>query len=112
MKTPLYISIVASGVSLALGVVVLVVGRGNHRLNADNLRLQQELNSRGAPINRYKWIGSDVSPRINQIGGGPPVLLRDVAVASIKNEKIRALLKKHGYTVTVATPTPAPGLPE
>jgi multidrug efflux pump subunit AcrB len=99
MKTPFYISFVASGLSLVLSVVVLFVGRGNQRLNADSLRLQEELQKAQEYINSH-----------NRIGSGPPVLLRDVATASLKDEKIRALLKKHGYTV--ATPTPAPGLPE
>lgn len=101
MKAPLRISFAASAVALALGAVILIVGRDNQRKNAGNLRLQQ------APINRYTWIGSDDPP--NTISHRPKLLL-DLAYASLKNEKIRALLKKHGYMVT--TPTPAPSLPE
>jgi hypothetical protein len=102
MKIPLYTSFAASGLSLVLGVVVLIVGRGNQRLGADNLRLQEEL-----------WKAQEYINIQNRIRTGPPVLLRDVAVASLKDEKIRALLKKHGYSVATPTPVPSsmPGLP-
>jgi hypothetical protein len=99
MKIPYYISVAATGLSLILSVVLFIFGGMDQGLQAQIQKQQQEMQQQQEQINRGNTISNDIGPK----------LLRDMAVVSIKDEKMKELLAKHGYTV--ATPTPAPGSP-
>jgi hypothetical protein len=96
MKIPFYVSIAASGITLILSIVLFIFGGIDQSLQAEIQKQQQEIQKQQQEINTGNSISNDVGPK----------LLRDMAVASIKDEKMKELLAKHGYTV--ATPTPAP----
>ncbi|EDY20185.1 hypothetical protein CfE428DRAFT_2109 [Chthoniobacter flavus Ellin428] len=103
MKLSFYISVAASALCLVLSVVVLIQGNINQGLQND-IQTQQGIYQRQQEeINR----GNSIS---QQVG---PALLRDMAVSSTKNEKMKQLLAANGYTVNLATPapgsSPAPG---
>ena len=100
MKIPYYISLVASALCLILSVVVLAVGSSNQNLQSALQKQQQALQAQQVEI--------DAGNQINQQIG--PALLRDMAASSVKNEKMKALLGKHGYNVQVKD-TPANGTP-
>jgi len=97
MKIPFYVSLAASGLSLILSFVLFIFGGIDQGLQQEIQKQQQELQKQQEQINTGNSISNDVGPK----------LLRDMAVVSIKDEKMKALLAKHGYTI--ATPTPAPG---
>ena len=100
MKIPFYISTAASGLSLILSIVIFTVGNSNQGLQMEVQKQQQELQKQQDQINT----GNQIS---QQVG---PALLRDMAASSVKNEKMKALLAKHGYNVEYKPPTsPAPG---
>lgn len=103
MKLSFYISVAASALCLVLSIVLFVVGGINQGLQTDVQAQQAEYQKQQDEINR----GNSIS---QQVG---PALLRDMAVASTKNEKMKQLLAGNGYTVNVATPppgsSPAPG---
>jgi hypothetical protein len=103
MKLSFYISTAASALALVLSIVLFIVGGTNQTLQADVQAQQTVLQQQQEEINR----GNSIS---QQVG---PALLRDMAVASTKNEKMKALLAANGYQVNVATPapgsSPAPG---
>lgn len=98
MKISFYISVVASGLCLLLSIIIFAVGNSNQSLQLEVQKQQQELQKQQEQINT----GSQIS---QQVG---PNLLRDMAVASLKNEQMKALLSKHGYNVQPPA-TPAPG---
>jgi hypothetical protein len=97
MKIPFYISVSASGLSLILSVVLFLVGGNNQGLQGEIQKQQAELQKQQEQINTGNAISQKVGPE----------LLRDMAISSIKDEKMKMLLAKHGYNV--ATPTPTPG---
>jgi hypothetical protein len=99
MKIPYLISVAATGLSLILSVVLFIFGGMDQSLQDQIRKQQQELQAQQDQINKGNAISNDVGPK----------LLRDMAVVSIKDEKMKELLAKHGYTI--ATPTPAPGSP-
>jgi hypothetical protein len=102
MKISYYISIAATGLSLILSVVLFIFGGMDQGLQAEIQKQQQELQQQQEQINRGNTISNDVGPK----------LLRDMAVVSIKDEKMKELLAKHGDTVATPTPgaaSPAPG---
>ena len=99
MKIPFYISVVASALCLILSIVVFAVGSSNQTLQGEVQKQQQALQAQQAEIEN----GNRIS---QEIGQG---VLKDMATISLKNEKMKALLAKHGYNVQVApNNTPAP----
>jgi hypothetical protein len=99
MKIYFYISVAASALSLVLSIVLFAVGNSNQTLQAEVQTQQAELQKQQEEINKASQISQQVGP----------ALLRDMAVSSTKNEKMKALLGKHGYTVSAPPATPAPG---
>ncbi len=107
MKIPFYISTAASALCLSLSVVVFAIGRSNHGIQQDIKKQQQGIQTQQQALQGQQQeieAGNQIS---QQIG---PNLLRDMAAASVKNEKMKALLSKHGYNVQVKD-TPAPKTP-
>lgn len=107
MKIPFYISTAASALCLVLSVVVFAIGRSNHGIQQDIKKQQQGIQTQQQALQGQQQeieAGNQIS---QQIG---PNLLRDMAAASVKNEKMKALLSKHGYNVQVKD-TPAPKAP-
>jgi hypothetical protein len=103
MKISFYIAVAASALCLVLSIVLFAVGSSNQTLQNEVQAQQAELQKQQEDINR----GNSIS---QQVG---PALLRDMAVASTKDEKMKSLLAANGYTVNLATPapgsSPAPG---
>ena len=78
-------------VCLLLSVIVIIYGRSNQKLQAQVQAQQVEIN---------KGIQSQ------QIGAN---LVRDIAVAATKNEKLKDLLARNGFTLNAnATPSASP----
>jgi len=96
MKIYYYISVAAAALCLVLSIVLFAVGSSNQTLQNDVQAQQVELQKQQEEINKGQAISQKVGPE----------LLRDMAVASTKNEKMKQLLAKNGYTVNVATPAP------
>jgi hypothetical protein len=96
MKIPFYISVAASALCLVLSVVLFIVGSTNQTLQNEVQAQQVDLQKQQEEINKGQQIGQQVGPN----------LLRDMAVASTKNEKMKLLLAKNGYQVSMATPAP------
>jgi hypothetical protein len=71
----------------------------DNRRMANELRQQEEQTAAGKAFIRQFGEGEP-----NEIGSHRPKLLRDVAIASIKNPKIKELLEKHGYYVSTSAP--------
>ena len=101
MKIPYYISVAATGLSLVLSVVLFIFGGMDQGLQAEIQKQQQEVQKQQEQINKGNAISNDIGPK----------LLRDMAVVSIKDEKMKELLAKHGYTVATPSPTPASPAP-
>lgn len=103
MKIYYYLSVAASALSLVLSIVLFAVGNTNQSLQNDVQKQQVELQKQQEEINKGAQISQNVGPG----------LLREMAVASVKNENMKKLLANHGYTVNLATPapgsSPAPG---
>jgi len=100
MKIPFYISVAASGISLILSIVLFTFGGANQGLQTELQKQQQELQKQQEQINTGNSISKDVGPN----------LLRDMAIVSMKDEKMKMLLSKHGYNVATPAPaSPAPG---
>ena len=105
MKIPFYISIVASSLCLILSIVVFSIGLRNQTLQSDVQKQQEALQAQQQAL-QAQQVEIDAGVQINQKVG--PELLRDMASVSGKNEKMKQLLAKHGYTIQVNTPAPAP----
>lgn len=102
MKISFYISVAAAGLSLLLSIIIFAVGNSNQSLQAEIQKQQLELQKQQEQISTGNQISQQVGPN----------LLRDMAVVSLKNDKMKALLGKHGYNVQQATPAPgAPTVP-
>jgi len=99
MKIPFYISVAASGISLILSIVLFTFGGSNQGLQVEIQKQQQELQKQQDQINTGNAISQKVGPE----------LLRDMAISSIKDEKMKMLLAKHGYNVNYQAPSPTPG---
>ena len=99
MKIPFYISVTASALCLLLSIIIFAVGNSNQSLQAEVQKQQQALQVQQEEINAGNQISQQIGPN----------LLRDMAASSVKNEKMKALLAKHGYNVQVKEP--APGAP-
>lgn len=96
MKIYFYISVAASALCLLLSIVLFWEGGANQSLQNDVQAQQVKLQQQQEDINKGTAISQQVGPN----------LLRDMAVASTKNENMKKLLATHGYTVNVASPTP------
>jgi hypothetical protein len=100
MKISFYISVAASALCLLLSIIIFWVGNVNQSLQAEVQQKQQDLQKQQEQINTARQIQEKVGP----------ALLQDMAQVSLKNEKMKALLAKHGYNVQLnATPAPASG---
>jgi hypothetical protein len=118
---PFLISTGAAAVSLLLGVWLFFLGGTNQGLQNDLQKLQQEVQNQQQVLQTKQQTFQVQQEQINagsqisqQVG---PALLRDLAVASIKNDKIKKILTSHGYNVELkedakdakpAAPAPAP----
>ena len=102
MKIPYYISLAATGLCLVLSIIIFAVGSSNNSLQIEVQKQQTALQAQQEEINA----GNAISQKIG------PALLQDMAASSVKNEKMKSLLSKHGYNVQVkdapASSTPAP----
>lgn len=111
---PFLIATGASAVSLLLGVWLFFLGNTNQSLQSDIQKLQQEVQSQQGVLQVKQQQLQVQQEQINtantisqQVG---PALLRDMAVVSIKNDKIKKILSSHGYTVEQKDEkAPAPG---
>jgi hypothetical protein len=109
MKIPFYVSLASTGLCLLLSIIIFAVGNSNQSIQAEVQKQQLELQKQQEQINTGNQISQQVGPN----------LLRDMATSSVKNEKMKALLAKHGYNVTynppaspaAATPIPKPAAP-
>jgi predicted Holliday junction resolvase-like endonuclease len=97
MKPPQFIvTVVLSLVVLVLVINLIFMGQKNQALQAE-LQAQQEDINKGSMS--------------QQIGTN---LLKEIAQASVTDEKLKEVLSKSGYTVNIkpiATPAPSPGAP-
>jgi hypothetical protein len=100
---PFVIATGASAISLLLGIYLFVIGGTNQSLQNDLQKLQQEVQEKQQVLAVKQQQLQQQQEQINiannisqQVG---PALLRDMAVASIKNDKIKKILTTHGYNV-------------
>jgi hypothetical protein len=121
---PFVISTVASALSLLLGLWLFFLGGTNQSLQNELQKLQQEVQTQQQILQVKQQQFQVQQEQINaaqqisqQVG---PALLRDMAVASIKNDKIKKILTSHGYNVELkdepkdgkpAAAAPAPAAP-
>lgn len=96
MKIYYYVSTAAAGLCLLLSLVVLAIGNSNQSLQTELQKQQQEIQKQQEQINAGTTITQQVGP----------ALVKDMASVALKNEKMKALLKTHGFDVQAA-PTPA-----
>jgi cell division protein YceG involved in septum cleavage len=90
---PYFITIALAAACLILSLVLIISGQSVQKLSTDAQNQQIEIN-RGSLS--------------QQVGAN---LLKDMAASSVSNEKMKAILTKHGFTVNVnpnGNPTPAP----
>ena len=86
-----YTTMALGALCLALSITTIVLGKSNNNLQSRQQQQQAEIN-RG---NMSAQVGQNI--------------LRDMAEVSLKNDKIKQVLARNGYTVNVApTPTPTP----
>jgi predicted Holliday junction resolvase-like endonuclease len=91
MKPPLFIvAVILSLVPLILVINLIFIGQKNQNLQAQ-LQAQQEEINKGSMT--------------QQIGVN---ILKEIAAASVKDEKLKEVLNKNGYSVTVNSPSPSP----
>jgi len=94
MKVPqFYVTVALGAICLVLSIVSLLLSKSNQTLQAQYQAQQDEINRGNATLQ----VGQNV--------------LRDMAELSVKNDKIKEVLKNNGYNVTVnasATPSPSP----
>lgn len=107
MKISFLVSVATAALSLVLAIIVLIVGFTNHSLQTEIQGQQKEIQKQQAEIQKQQEEINKGNSISQQVG---PNLLRDMAVASLKNEKMKTLLGKHGYNVQQQA-TPAPGTP-
>lgn len=115
---PFILSTGAAGLCLVLGIWLLVLGGNSQSLQGELQKLQQEVQNQQQLLQAKQ---QQLQAQQEQITQGNtisqqvgPALLRDMASVSVKNDKMKTLLAKHGYNVEVkadpnaATPAPAP----
>lgn len=104
MKTlPSLIATALAAISLLLGIWLFLLGSKNQDLQSANQKLQQEVQTQQQTLSIKQQTLQSQQEQINagntisqQVG---PALLRDMAVASTKNDKIKKILTGHGYNV-------------
>ncbi len=104
MKLPFYISTLASSLCLILSIIVLAIGRTNNRTQTELQKKQEGIQKQQQELQAQQEEINAANQIIKEIG---PNLLRDLASASVKNEKVKVLLAKHGYNVQMKEPAPA-----
>jgi predicted Holliday junction resolvase-like endonuclease len=91
MKPPQFIvAVILSLVPLILVINLIFIGQKNQSLQAQ-LQTQQEEINKGSMT--------------QQIGVN---ILKEIAAASVKDEKLKEVLNKNGYSVSVNSPSPSP----
>ena len=108
MKISFYISVATAALSLVLAVIVLAIGYGNQGLQSQIQAQQKEIQKQQVELQKQQD-QINTAQQINQKLG--PDILRDMAVVSLKNDKMKALLGKHGYNVQQSTPAPGSATP-
>jgi ribosomal protein L9 len=100
---PSLIATAAAALSLLLGIWLFFLGQTNQGLQNNLQKLQQEAQNQQQSFQLKQQQFQAQQEQINtaqqisqQVG---PALLREMAAASIKNDKIKAILTKHGYNV-------------
>ena len=106
MKISFFISVAAAALSLLLSVIILVVGQINQGLQSDITGKQKEVQAIQSDLQKQQEQINIANQISQQLG---PNLLREMAVSSLKNDKMKALLNKHGYNVQQSTPAPGSG---
>lgn len=84
-----YITVALAAVCLILSIAVIALGQSNQRLQTEAQNQQNDIN-RGT---MSQQIGTKI--------------LQDMASVAVKNDKMKEVLAKNGYTVTV-NPAPSP----
>lgn len=92
MKLPQFIvAVILSAMPLILVIILIFMGHTNQGLEAQVQAQQEEINKGAAS---------------RQIGVN---LLKEIAQASVKDAKLKDVLTRSGYTVTInASPSPSP----
>ena len=106
MKTvPFFVSTGTAVLCLVLGIWLFVLGGKTQSLQSELQTLQQEaqnhqqsLQGKQQQLQVQKATVDRGTAIAEQVG---PALLRDMATLSLKNEKLKSLLAKHGYNVEV-----------
>ena len=84
--------VILAGLAMAMAIAIVV-------LSALNERTQRDLQARQLALN-----SGVLGPQGQQIGNA---ILQEMAAAATTNASMRAMLKKHGYTIQpAAAPTP------
>ena len=97
MKQSSFVSlIILAGLVATLAIAIVV-------MSALNERAQRDLQARQLALN-----SGVLGPQGQQIGNA---ILQEMATAATTNAPMRAMLKKHGYTIQPAATTPAPASP-
>ncbi|HEX4084666.1 MAG TPA: hypothetical protein VHY22_07145 [Chthoniobacteraceae bacterium] len=100
MKPPQFITtVILSLVALILVIILIFMGQANETQGQKNQDLQAQLQKQQELINKGSMS--------QQIGVN---MLKDIASASVKDPKLKDLLSRNGYTVTVnptSSPSPA-----
>lgn len=90
MKPPQFIvAVILSLIPLILTINLIFMGQKNQSLQTQ-LEAQQEQINKGS--------------RIQQVGMS---VLKDIAAASVKDDKLKDVLAKNGYSVSVSSPSPS-----
>lgn len=112
---PFLIATGASALSVLLAGWLWLLGNTNQDLQNDLQKQQQELQTQQGVLQTKQQQLQVQQEQINtantisqQVG---PALLRDMAAASIKNDKIKQILTKHGYNVELKPDEKKPGTP-
>jgi predicted Holliday junction resolvase-like endonuclease len=84
------VAVILSLIPLILTINLIFMGQKNQSLQAQLQAQQEQINT-----------GS----RIQQVGMS---VLKDIAAASVKDDKLKDVLAKNGYSVTVNSPSPSP----
>ena|SRR5438067_2202829 len=87
--TQFYIVVALGAVCLILSIAVIALGQSNQRLQMEAQQQQEEINK------------GQIS---QQIGTN---IVRDIAQLSLKNDKLKEVLTKNGFNVTVNPTAPA-----
>jgi predicted Holliday junction resolvase-like endonuclease len=84
------VAVILSLIPLILTINLIFMGQKNQSLQTQLQAQQEQINT-----------GS----RIQQVGMS---VLKDIAAASVKDDKLKDVLAKNGYSVSVSSPSPSP----